>query len=159
MHSRDLRHVVEVLVTSEKDKLVLKGEGGNPDIVGRNRRSLRPQLTKELSVVMGRIEVRQSDTNPTSMEKSMKRLLVCPGTRTYCKTRSEFGDHDQREMYLICPTEHIDRNRIAFAEIAVSVRVDQNPHFHKSGSIRSCSSRARSTSGSATQLPARSSRS
>lgn len=55
--SGDLGEMVEVAIAVAEDEVVLQHQGGDPQIVGRYRRSLAPQLPKESRVVMRRLVV------------------------------------------------------------------------------------------------------
>src|SRR6266540_3420279 len=59
--SSDLGQVVEVAVAGAEPEIVLQGQGGDPEVVGRDRRALAAELTEDGRVLVGRLIVGEQD--------------------------------------------------------------------------------------------------
>jgi len=159
IQARNLRQAIEVSIARQEIKIVLHGQGGNPYVVGGNRRSLYAQLMKDMSIMVSCVLVGIKHPDAAAIQEPRQHALVAPGLCSAQESGAQLGQTDKREANFLGALEPIHGLPIGRAEIAIPVGINQDFHFHNSGSILSMSLRALSNLGSSTQVPARSSKS
>ena len=148
----------EMRVTGQEKELMLHGETGNPEIVGWNGGARAPELNEEPGINFCGLEVRVQHADAWSAEKNGQNRLVVPSASriTAMKPCSYLGCRDEWNPDL---DRFLHPSRHGFAlpqRVRQPIGVEEDPHFQRSGSMRRCSSRIRSNSGSSRQRPGRS---
>jgi hypothetical protein len=150
---------LEVGVAGKQDEIVLNGQGRDPNVVCRDGGALLPELEEEAGEVMGGLLVGPQDPHPRPIQENCQGPLVRPAGCPREKTRPQLGKRHESHADELRGPHAFHGFWSALAEIPVPVGIEKDSHFHSSSSTWSISATTRSNSGSATQVPARSSRS
>ena len=82
LYARELRECVEVAVAVVEHERMLKHEGRNPDVVGRDRCTLLTQLPVHVRIMMRCLLVGIKDINPRLEKKPAQNRLVARSLAT-----------------------------------------------------------------------------
>jgi hypothetical protein len=136
LNSRELRDVVEIPVAGVKSKVVLHHECGDPHLIRRDRRPLFPQLAIQCTVMMRRLVVSEEHLHPLLEQKVPEHALILRLAIAVGESGSKLGKDDkgQHHEFRFCEKSHSFYDTPA--EIDISIRVESDPHFQRSSSIR-----------------------
>ena len=113
---------------------MLDGEGGNPYVVGWNGISLRAQLMKQAGVMVRSLLVGIEDTRARTVQKLRQHPLVASSVCATMKTGTQFGQTDKRKTHPVRALQGINNLGPPPTEITVPIGIEQQIHFHSSGS-------------------------
>jgi hypothetical protein len=87
---------------------MLKHEGRNPHVVGRDRRALLSQLSIHGRVVVGRLLVGVHDPDPGLEQKLPQNGVVTRSLPAHRESRSQLADDDEGQPDGICRLDDAD---------------------------------------------------
>jgi len=145
--------MIEVAIARKQVQAVLHGQGGGPEIIRRDWRSLFAKLTEQSCVLMGRLIVGIEDLDTCRAQEASEVGLVAFRPRAAEKAGAELGEDHKGYKYPGSTLQPSERLSISSSEIDVAIRVDREPYRHDDSSMRSCAAIAWSNSGSCSQVP------
>jgi hypothetical protein len=122
-------------VSAKKKEVVLDRQSGDPDIMYRDHGSLASQLKEQTSIVKCRLLISKENEDSTAVQEAAKDFFVLSASTAGHESSSKLGEHYERDTYPLRPLKYPQSFRVVITEVTVPVRVDDDPHFHSSGSI------------------------
>lgn len=135
--AKNLRYVIEVRIPGMQNQPVLKHEGCDPEVMGGNGSSLRPELAKGGRVVVRGCVVREENVDATLHQEASKHALVVPGVTAEGEPGAKLSHHDEWKVDTVRVGDDLNGLRHALAEVDVPIRIQRDVHFHIAGSTRS----------------------
>src|SRR5262249_6217857 len=99
--ARNLRQMLKVTIAREEDQLMLHHQRCDPNIVGRNGRSLPPELHKQPPVLVIGAFIGIQHLHSRSVQKPDQVALILCASRPTQKSRPQFTQHDRRQGNLL----------------------------------------------------------
>lgn len=143
-----------MLVARIERKNKLNCQSGDPHVVKWNFHPLPTKIIKDLGIETCRIGVRQQQSGIGSLEKCIECFFVSTLPRAAEKSGPQFPECKQGKPNFFGPLDTLDDLGHTASEVRITIGVEQNSHFHSSGSMRFCSSKIASVSGSVSHVPA-----
>jgi hypothetical protein len=130
----DLGKVIEMLVAGEQRESVLDHQRRDPQVMGRNWRTLPAELSIEVSVRVRRRFRRKQHGDSRFSEKALKSTLVLVASSSHGKSTAQLGDDDEWHEDVIGSLQQRDDVAVTVDEIAVPVGVERDSQRQRSGS-------------------------
>jgi hypothetical protein len=128
--------VIKVAVAGAEQEVVLEDEGGDPQVVGGNGRSLAPELAEDRGVVMGRLFVGENDANAGLHQETPQRAFVLGAAFAEREASAQLRQYDEREEDGVGSLDESHYVDDSAAEIGVAVGVEGEPQRQSRRSIR-----------------------
>lgn len=126
--------MIEVPISRVQNEIVLKNQGSEPHVVGRNRRSLFSELKKNRGIVMRSLVIGEDDIDAFLKKKASQCSLVLRLTTTVGEACPQFAEDDKRHDDRLGLFEEHHCLDYTFAEIDISVGVECYLHSQRSSS-------------------------
>lgn len=159
LRARNLGQVVEVPVSRAQDEVVLEGERRDPEVMHGNRLPPTAKVAKERGVVVGRLLVREECGHARLGQKRAEDALVLAPAASESEAGPKLRYDHEGEEHRFGVLDQPHDPCLASAQVRVGVGVEGEPQRQRCLSMRRWAARARSNSGSSTQVPAMSRRS
>jgi hypothetical protein len=142
---------------------MLKALRCNPNVIGRNWRSLLTKRSPDLRIKGGRSIIDRKHTYSLQLQQFVQPTFIALALTTLRKAGAQFANCNNRQPKLRRRLQTFTCLPIVSNKIGKAVCIDEHshttPYRQSSGSIRRCSSSARRTSGSSGGPSARKERS
>ena len=124
-----------MLIACIEQKIMLNRESRNPNIIRWDWTAQPPQIVIHSRVEIGCCLVRQQHPHIWLTEELLENGLILISSRATHKTGTEFTQCKKWQPYFRSSPDAIYYFNDAAGKVSVSIGIEQNSHFHISGSI------------------------
>src|SRR5882762_4999542 len=108
-----LRQLVEVFIAGDECQLMLHGKTRNPEVVGRNRTSRKPQLQEQTGVDLRRLAIGVENSSAGQAQEPLEQGVILSRSAAAEETSPELGEYDKGQPNFSGTLDHLDSRRIS----------------------------------------------